>query len=245
MPSPADLKLMFKQMVTDPSGLNQPTLPSSAKSSGIAKGADGNRTGVYGYSERSTGVYGESPVFAGFFQGAVHVNGDLTVEQGRLQAGKLTVQEMAVNANISVAGDIQLTNADVAEDFDIAGPDRVPSGTVMVFGSEGALSESDRAYDKRVAGVISGAGDFKPALILDKRLSDNKRQPVALMGKVFCRVDAQFGRIDVGDLLTTSATPGHAMKAGDPLQAFGCVIGKALQPLVAGKGLIPILVALQ
>jgi hypothetical protein len=245
MPSPADFKLMFKQVVTDPLGLNLPTLPSSAKTSGIAKGTEGNRTGVYGYSERSTGVYGESPVFAGFFQGDVHVNGDLTVEKGHLQVSRLTAQDLAVNANISVRGDVQLTNADVAEDFDIAGPDRVPAGTVMVFGSEGALCESDRAYDKRVAGVISGAGDFKPALVLDKRLPDSNRQPVALMGKVFCRVDAQFGRIEVGDLLTTSATPGHAMKAGDPLQAFGCVIGKALQPLVTGKGLIPILVALQ
>jgi hypothetical protein len=66
------------------------------------------------------------------------------------------------------------------------------------------------------------------------------------MGKVYCKVDAQSGDISVGDLLTTSSTPGHAMKADDPLKAFGCVIGKALQSLPAGqKGLIPILVALQ
>ena len=65
------------------------------------------------------------------------------------------------------------------------------------------------------------------------------------MGKVFCKVDAQFGAIAVGDLLTTSATPGHAMKTSDPLKAFGAVIGKALRPLADGKGLIPILIALQ
>jgi hypothetical protein len=69
--------------------------------------------------------------------------------------------------------------------------------------------------------------------------------PVALLGKVYCKVDAECGSVDVGDLLTTSATPGHAMKAGDPLKAFGAVIGKALRPLQAGQGLIPILVALQ
>jgi hypothetical protein len=35
------------------------------------------------------------------------------------------------------------------------------------------------------------------------------------------------------------------MKAGDRDRAFGAVIGKALRPLAAGQGLIPILVALQ
>ena len=65
------------------------------------------------------------------------------------------------------------------------------------------------------------------------------------MGKVFCKVDAQFGAIEVGDLLTTSPTPGHAMKTNDPFKAFGAVIGKALRPLKEGQGLIPILIALQ
>jgi len=51
--------------------------------------------------------------------------------------------------------------------------------------------------------------------------------------------------IEVGDLLTTSPTPGYAMKATDPLKAFGAIIGKALCPLKEGQGLIPILIALQ
>jgi hypothetical protein len=58
-------------------------------------------------------------------------------------------------------------------------------------------------------------------------------------------VDAAFGAIEVGDLLTTSPTPGHAMKATDQLKAFGSVIGKAMRPLESGRGLIPILIALQ
>jgi hypothetical protein len=147
--------------------------------------------------------------------------------------------------DVFVSGDVQLTNADVAEDFDVHSTDKVQPGTVMVFGSEGALCESHRAYDKRVAGVISGSGDYKPGLVLDKQQSQANRQPVALMGKVFCKVDAQFGAVEVGDLLTTSPTPGHAMKAADPTQAFGTVIGKALRPIADGRGLIPILVALQ
>jgi hypothetical protein len=49
----------------------------------------------------------------------------------------------------------------------------------------------------------------------------------------------------VGDLLTTSSTPGHAMKASESQKAFGSIIGKALRGLREGQGLIPILIALQ
>ena len=101
------------------------------------------------------------------------------------------------------------------------------------------------AYDRRVVGVISGAGEFKPGLVLDKKPLSNIRKSVSLMGKVYCKVDSQFSPIEVGDLLTTSSTDGHAMKANDPSRAFGAVIGKALGPLKTGKGLIPILIALQ
>ena len=65
-----------------------------------------------------------------------------------------------------------------------------------------------------------------------------------MIGKVFCKVDADAAPVDIGDLLTTSNTPGHAMKATDRERAFGAVIGKALAPLVSGRGLIPVLVAL-
>jgi len=65
------------------------------------------------------------------------------------------------------------------------------------------------------------------------------------MGKVFCKVDAEFGLIAVGDLLTTSPTPGCAMRVDDPAKAHGAVLGKALRPLARGRGVIPILVTLQ
>jgi hypothetical protein len=80
---------------------------------------------------------------------------------------------------------------------------------------------------------------------LDKRQCEDNRLPVALIGKVYCKVDAQYGAIRVGDLLTTSATPGHAMKAEDSVKAFGAVLGKALGGLFSGTGLVPILVCLQ
>jgi hypothetical protein len=63
----------------------------------------------------------------------------------------------------------------------------------------------------------------------------------ALAGKIYCNVDADAVPIYVGNLLTASADSGHAMKASDPLRAFGSVIGKALLPMVSGQGLLPIL----
>jgi len=172
--------------------------------------------GVFGESNTGVGVHGKGRRLAGFFEG-----------------------------DVEVTGDIRLANADCAEDFDVSGVVKPEPGTVMVLGNEGTLSESQQAYDKRVAGVISGAGDYKPGIVLDKQQTSGNRQPIALLGKVFCKVDAQFGAIEVGDLLTSSPTPGHAMKTSDPFKAFGAVIGKALRPLKEGQGLIPILIALQ
>lgn len=159
---------------------------------------------------------------AGFFHGNVWISGEL-----------------------AVGGDILLANADCAEDFDVIDMELAEPGTVMVVGEEGVLSPSSQAYDKRVAGVVSGAGEYKPGVILDKQKSQGNRRPIALLGKVYCKATAEQGAIEVGDLLTTSHLPGHAMKATEPAQAFGAVIGKALRPLKRGQGLIPILIALQ
>jgi hypothetical protein len=143
------------------------------------------------------------------------------------------------------SGDITLRNADCAEEFDIVNPETAEPGTVMVLTEDGKLQPSTDAYDRKVAGVISGGGDFKPGIILDKRPSSAHRLPVALMGKAYCKVDARYGAIEIGDLLTTSPTAGHAMKVQHVHRAFGAVIGKALRPLAAEQGLIPILIALQ
>ena len=153
--------------------------------------------------------------------------------------------EVQVAGTLNVSVDIVLTGADFAEDFAVEASGAVEPGTVMVLDENAVLRASDKCYDKRVAGVISGAGNYKPGLILDRHESSSGRLPVALVGKVYCKVDATFGAIEVGDLLTTSPTRGHAMKATDSSKAFGAVIGKALRPLHSGKDLIPILVSLQ
>lgn len=147
--------------------------------------------------------------------------------------------------NISLTGDIFLNGADCAEDFAVTPNSTAGPGTVVVIQDEEHLAPSQKAYDRRVAGVISGAGSYKPGIVLNRKDENVDHQPVALMGRTYCKADAQYSAIEIGDLLTTSPTPGHAMKAVDPHRAFGAVIGKALQPLKEGRGLIPILVAMQ
>ncbi len=215
--------------------------------------------GVSGKSVENAGVFGESDKLHGMFGQCHNPNGGGVFGTNDAAGfGVIGVSDSGIGisgkggrlaglfeGDVEVTGDIRLKNADCAEDFDIVCIEQVEPGTVMVIDSEGALRPSDQAYDKRVAGVISGAGNYKPGLILDKQESSNNRMPIALMGKVYCKVDAGYGAIEVGDLLTTSPTPGQAMKATDPLKAFGSVIGKALRPLKEGQGLITILIALQ
>ncbi len=115
----------------------------------------------------------------------------------------------------------------------------------MVISPAGTLVAGDEPYDTRVAGIVSGAGTFQPALVLDRRQTEHERAPIALAGKVFCYADATSGPIAAGDLLTTSATPGHAMRVSDRSQALGAIVGKALGGLESGTGMIPVLVGLQ
>jgi len=193
-------------------------------------GRSETNTGVSGESTKGVGVHGKGGLLAGLFEGNVKVTGELYCQTGvRLPAG----------------ADLFLEGADCAEHFDIASAHEVAPGTVLVIGKDGALEESSQPYDRRVAGVVSGAGKFRPGIILDKQELDSKRQPIALIGKVYCKVDADIAPIEIGDLLTTSPTPGHAMKAQDASKAFGALLGKALRALPDGQGLIPVLVALQ
>ncbi|MFT3750734.1 MAG: hypothetical protein QM768_20650 [Agriterribacter sp.] len=210
--------------------------------------------GVYGYSENGTGVYCKSVSYEALHAetqspetaaiAAYQMNPES--ESAALYAAHANPNKPAAvfKGNIHVHGDILLMNADIAEDFTVADPE-AEIGSVMIFDEDGSLIPCNKPYDKKVVGVISGAGNYKPGMILDKHKDLHNRLPIALMGKVYCKVDATQNPIQVGDLLTTASHPGHAMKADDPLRAFGAVIGKALQPLKEGLGLIPVLVTLQ
>ena len=68
---------------------------------------------------------------------------------------------------------------------------------------------------------------------------------VALTGRVYVQADATNGAIEPGDLLTTSDTPGHAMKVTDHTKAQGAILGKAMSSLAEGQGMVLVLVTLQ
>lgn len=208
-------------------------------------GTSDNHVGVWGTSVNHEGVHAETHSAVTAALAAYQQNPD---SNGAALYAKHAGKRLAAffEGDVFVTGDITLANADCAEEFSLAEDNLlVEPGTVMVLDDElGHVRVSYQAYDKCVAGVVSGAGDYQPGIVLDKQNDQLNRRPIALLGKVFCKADAQFGAIEVGDLLTTSATPGHAMRASEPLQAFGAVIGKALRPLPAGQGLIPILIAL-
>ncbi len=118
------------------------------------------------------------------------------------------------------------------------------SGDVVCLDKEeDAIVLSEEAEDPLVIGIIS----TKPGFLLNVD-HDEKGQlyPVSLCGRVPCKVTDENGPITRGDLLTSSSTPGHAMKAkpinGSGYYRPGTIIGKALDPLNSGNGVIDVFV---
>lgn len=137
--------------------------------------------------------------------------------------------------------------SDLSEQFDIADRQVEPGHVVSIDpANPGELRMSSGAYDTRVAGVVSGAGGVRPGMLMGQRGSEaDGAHPVALTGRVYVKVDASYGSVEPGDLLTTSDTPGHAMKIGDRDRAAGAILGKAMGSLENGRGLVLVLVSLQ
>lgn len=186
-----------------------------------------------------SGVGGQFPSLFGIYNRVVNKPG-LTID------GNLLVSVKA----------LQITGgADFAENFDInvaptasSEATKVEAGMVVSIDPEnpGKLMLSTQAYDPQVAGIVSGAGGVKAGMVMGQEGTlANGQHPVALTGRVYCWADASQGEIKPGNLLTTSATPGHAMKVTDPAKAQGAIIGKAMTGLKEGKGLVLVLVTLQ
>ena len=136
--------------------------------------------------------------------------------------------------------------ADLAEPFELSAADIV-KGSVLIIDEEnpGKLMLSSHAYDTRVAGIVSGANGVNPGISLHQDGVLEGGQNVALSGRLYVLADTTNGAIKPGDLLTTSDTPGHAMKASDHTKAQGAILGKAMSALKDGKGMVLVLVSLQ
>jgi len=150
-----------------------------------------------------------------------------------------------ITGDLTVDGNIAAKYQDVAEW--VRTPVQLAPGTVVVIDpvESNRVLPSSQSYDTRIAGVVSS----QPGIILGEAGDDKAK--VAHSGRVKVKADAQFGSIQVGDLLVSSATTGYAMRSapvevnGISLHRPGTIVGKALEPLKDGQGEILVLLTLQ
>jgi hypothetical protein len=176
---------------------------------------------------------------------------------GNIGIGTLSpTDKLTVVGNVKIDGNLNLydgatkimelgSGLDYAEGFDVSAQEKIEPGSVLVIDAQnpGKLTISDEAYDTKVAGIAAGAKGLASGVRLGAGQFD---YDVALAGRVYCKVDATESGVEPGDLLTTSALQGYAMKAADYTRARGAILGKAMEKLEKGqKGQILVLVTLQ
>ena len=201
---------------------------------GQANATSGTTFGITGLVQSSSGIAGVFDNTAGgnILTGAVNGTNKFRVD------GAGNVYETAKNTG----------GADFAESLAVLGDrTRYEPGDVLVIDPTGIrrMALASEPYSSRAAGIYS----TKPGVLASPYVMDDPRLareiPLAVVGIVPCKVSAENGPIQEGDLLVTSSTPGYAMKGSDRSRMLGAVIGKALEPLHQGKGIIEVLVTLQ
>lgn len=193
-----------------------------------------------GTSGESVAIFGEqfSPdAGAGLFIN--RANGPLLV--GAVGPSATNVFRVDGTGRVFADGGFQPNGADFAESMAVTGdPRSYTAGDLLVIDANGRrrLALAQEAYSTLVAGIYS----TKPGLLGSTRTLDQgaavDEVPLAVVGIVPCKVTAGNGPIQVGDLLVTSSAPGRAMKGTDRSRMLGAVVGKALEPLAAGTGVI-------
>jgi hypothetical protein len=190
----------------------------------------------------------------GYFQivkGIDTTDTKLTIDNnGNVGIGTTSPNEkLSVSGNFSVTGladfrsNIRLASgahfygggADIAEKIETTG--QAEAGDVVMLDAEhpGKIVKSSLKQTKLVAGVVS----TNPGIILGTNTTGTD---LAVAGRVPAKVNDENGAIAVGDLLVTSSTAGEAMRCTENCQ--GAILGKAMEPLAKGHGVIDVLVTI-
>lgn len=223
---------------------------AGAANMGLSVGVVGN-TG----SPNGIGVHGQSPLGTG---SAIAVLGSVSspnavagqfvnVAGGDILIGKSGAGQTTV-FRVDGTGQVFTGGADFAESVAVTG-DRTEyePGDVLIIdpSARRAMQKSSGAYSTMVAGIYS----TKPGLLASPHPADHvvlaHEVPLAVIGIVPTKVSAENGAIKPGDLLVTSSLAGYAMKGTDRTRMLGAIVGKALEPLKEGTGVILVLVTLQ
>ncbi len=176
-------------------------------------------------------------------------DGDVYIPAGgRLGVGTSdpdTALHVIGNARVNV---LEVTGADLAERFPTVDDAPMAPGMVVEIDPDnvGHLRLAQGEYSPLVAGIVSGANGLPAGTVMGNLPGAEDGPAIALSGRVWVYCDAAEHAIEPGALLTTSPTPGHAMRAADPDRAHGAVIGKAMSSLGKGEtGLVLVIVGLQ
>lgn len=225
-------------------GVRGENLSTSGSGIGVWGSQAGSGWGVYGTVVDGRGVYGRaSGAGEGVYGYSVGGYGGY-FDTGVAGGAALFVQGTASVGVITIRG-----GADLAEkfEFNCQTTEILPGMVVMIDDEhDGGMELATGAYNKRVAGVISGAKELAAGMILGDFDGGKNPHAVALTGRVWTYVDASEKAVESGDLLTTSNTPGYAMPVVDSSRAHGATIGKAMTKLEMGqKGMVLVLVNLQ
>lgn len=217
----------------------------TSATSGFSYGARGDSLGTTG---TAVGVFGSAQSPDGWAAYFVNRAGGNIMIGVVGQNSDVPVFRVDGTGRVFADGGFRPNGADFAESMAVTGErSEYSPGDLLVIDSTANrhVALAQLPYSTLVAGIYS----TKPGLLgttlkVDEAAPQNE-VPLAVVGIVPCKVTAENGPIAAGDLLVTSPVPGHAMKGTDRNRMLGAVVGKALEPLQKGTGVIHVLVTLQ
>ena len=151
--------------------------------------------------------------------------------------------------NVYADGSFIPGGADLAERIDASEPVE-PGDVVELDPSRPWHYRKARTNSQRVAGVITTEPGFvlgntplnPPLSSGESKRGFSERPIMALLGRVPVKATTENGAIRPGNLLTVSSRPGYAMLCAEAGRCEGAIVGKALEGLERGEGLIMVLV---